>query len=152
MTTESKCKITPNFTLDEFTASSWAIENGVKNSPSLEQIQNIEYLARKIAQPIRDIFGPTIIKSGFRTPQVNRGVGGDRNSFHLEGLAMDFICSRSSMRSVFEWLVISDLPYHTCIDQIQQKGTIHIDIMRPRQRLLFLNAAGQYVEHPFAKR
>lgn len=41
---------------------------------------------------------PFIITSGFRTPEINAGVGGVENSAHLQGLAVDLLCRNS------EWL------------------------------------------------
>jgi len=41
-------------------------------------------------QRVRDILGPMTITSGTRTKAFNTKVGGSSNSYHLQGLAIDF--------------------------------------------------------------
>jgi uncharacterized protein YcbK (DUF882 family) len=85
-----KTQITKNFTLEEMTHSNTAVANGIKNIPNKEQIGNLETLAIKLLQPLRDIYGkPMAINSGFRNPQVNKLVGGVATSHHLVGKAAD---------------------------------------------------------------
>ena len=48
-------------------------------------------LCRNILEPLRQQFGPIIISSGFRSLEVNRGVGGAQSSQHLRGEAADIV-------------------------------------------------------------
>lgn len=79
-------KIAPNFSLSEFTVglpSNIVVPNSV--------LQNLKLLAQRL-QVIRDFYGkPMTITSGYRTPAHNRAVGGSRNSYHLKGMAADFV-------------------------------------------------------------
>lgn len=49
---------------------------------------------------MRDSMGmPVTVVSGFRTPEHNKAVGGEPNSAHLRGLAVDLAAIGSSSRS-----------------------------------------------------
>lgn len=42
-------------------------------------------------QVIRDILGPVIVNSAYRTPDYNARVGGAQNSYHMKGRAFDIV-------------------------------------------------------------
>lgn len=70
-------QISKNFTVEEFTYSRKAIENGIDNMPGESQIAAIRLLITQLIQPLRDRLGePIAITSGYRCPEVNRLVGG----------------------------------------------------------------------------
>ena len=84
-----------HFTLSEFFRSSTAAKNGIKNEPSIDAratiARNINLLVDNVLEPIRVMVRtPIIITSGYRSPQVNRLVGGVDNSQHMSGYAADF--------------------------------------------------------------
>lgn len=83
--------LSDHFTLFEFTRSGYAIENELDNIPNASQIASMKALCRNILEPLRQQFGPIIISSGFRSPEVNRGVGGAQSSQHLRGEAADIV-------------------------------------------------------------
>lgn len=86
-------QLTKNFTLEELTRSSIALMRGISNQPDSIQIGNLKKLCESLLQPIRDRLGlPIIITSGFRSPVLNKAVGGVANSRHLYGEAADIIC------------------------------------------------------------
>lgn len=74
-----------NFTLNEFVHASDSV---VPN----EQIKYNIYRLSEVAQRARDIINTKRFRvtSGYRSVGFNTKVGGDRNSYHLNGLAMDF--------------------------------------------------------------
>mgnify|MGYP001417709604 CR=1 FL=1 len=79
-------QISKNFTVEEFTYSRKAIENGIDNMPGESQIAAIRLLITQLIQPLRDRLGePIAITSGYRCPGVNRLVGGVVNSQHTRG-------------------------------------------------------------------
>ena len=82
-------QLSKNFSIDELTRSYEAERKGLDNTPSAKTIQNLILLARNILQPIRDSLGAVVIKSGYRSPLVNKAVGGSDTSDHLYGLAAD---------------------------------------------------------------
>ena len=98
-----------HFYFSEFFNSSTAAKNGIKNEPASDErgkvMVNIKLLVDNVLDPIRDmVCAPVIITSGFRSPQVNRLVGGVYNSQHMSGCAADFHVkgfTRSMMYKVF---------------------------------------------------
>ena len=82
----SEARLSQHFQLGEFTKSKYP---EVYNIPSHEAIANLkrlcvwlEVLREKASQPI-------IINSGYRSPQLNKKVGGVAGSNHLTGCAVD---------------------------------------------------------------
>ena len=83
-------KLSNNFTLAELCNSATGKRLGIQNVPGKEEIKNLELLAKNILQPIRDHFdAPIHIISGYRSPLLNKKVGGAKNSQHLFGQAAD---------------------------------------------------------------
>ena len=89
-------KLTKNFTLDEMCKSKKAKELRIKNVPSPKEVARLKVLCEKVLQPLRDYMGePVIINSGYRSPELNKKVGGVRDSQHLIGEAADINCKGS---------------------------------------------------------
>ena len=73
--------------LREFTQSSSHPE--VYNIPSHEVIYNLQNLCKWL-EVLRERYGgPILINSGYRSPQLNKKVGGASTSNHLTGCAAD---------------------------------------------------------------
>ena len=83
----SEAKLSDHFTLGEMTKSSSHPE--VYNIPSHEAIANLKRLCGWL-EVLRERAGRSIvINSGYRSPQLNRKVGGAPTSNHLTGCAAD---------------------------------------------------------------
>ena len=77
------------FTLEELTHSGTAVRLGIPNDPTDEQIQDLNRLMDYLDE-VREEFGqPIIVTSGFRSPRLNRAVGGSMTSQHVKGQAAD---------------------------------------------------------------
>jgi uncharacterized protein YcbK (DUF882 family) len=78
-------QLTKNFRLKEFHSSDGAdMPRSVYN--------NIKKLAVEL-QKIRDVWGePLHVNSGYRSPELNKKVGGASKSFHMLGMAADLSC------------------------------------------------------------
>ena len=91
----ANAKLSEHFTLGEFTKSNSHPE--VYNIPSHEAIANLTNLSkwlevlreRASPGPSKGRGEPIIINSGYRSPQLNRKIGGAPNSNHLTGCAVD---------------------------------------------------------------
>lgn len=86
-------KLTPNFTLDELTVSQTAERLGIDNDPPADIIDNLRGLA-SVLEEVRIVCNnrPVVVTSGYRSPIVNRMVGGSTRppSAHTLGYAADF--------------------------------------------------------------
>ena len=83
-------KLSANFSLNELTKSEFATRNGISNTASPLVIEKLQALTDNILQPVRNKFGPVIVTSGYRSPEVNKSVGGSTTSHHCFGYAADF--------------------------------------------------------------
>lgn len=91
-------KLSPNFTLDEMVQSERAERDEEllkqQQEPLQHVVDSLRYLCRTTLQPLRDKLGfPIRITSGYRSPDVNRAVGGSATSQHCFGQAADCILS-----------------------------------------------------------
>ena len=94
--------LSPNFTLKELTASDYAVRNGIDNTPSSEIIESLKRTCQGL-ELIRALVGgkPITIKSGYRCPKVNTGIGGARNSQHVVGEAADITIHGISNKELY---------------------------------------------------
>ena len=84
--TMENIKLSEHFQLSEF--CNW--QKYPANVPTTQQVANMAYGCRQLLEPAREAIGcPIIINSGFRNADVNRRVGGVKNSQHLQGQAAD---------------------------------------------------------------
>lgn len=102
-----------------------------------EYVQNAIRLA-KVWGEVREKFGsPIIITSGYRPSEVNRAVGGVRNSQHLYFCAVDMKPMNGDFRKL--WEVLKDSQFVGLGDAVfmgRNKGFFHGDI-RPGTRTIF---------------
>ena len=78
-------RLSAHFMLKEFLN----LKKYPENVPSMQVVVNLTYGCHQLLEPARQIVGPIIINSGFRNEDVNRRVGGVKNSQHLIGQAAD---------------------------------------------------------------
>ena len=107
-------KLSEHFSLRELTKT----KTGIENVPNEAQVENLKRLCRWLEQLRRrwnNIYGdgddPIIINSGFRSPEVNKAVGGVPTSNHTTGCAVDIRCIgiEQAIRYASLLLDISDL-------------------------------------------
>ena len=108
------CNLSEHFSLRELTKTN----TGIKNVPNEAQVENLKRLCRWLEQLRRrwnNLYGegddPIIINSGFRSPEVNKAVGGVATSNHLTGCAVDIRCTgqEQALRYASILLDLSDL-------------------------------------------
>ena len=107
-------KLSEHFTLGELCKTKTKLEN----VPNEEQVANLKRLCKwleKLRKRWNDLYGegddPIVINSGFRSPEVNKAVGGATLSNHLTGCAVDIRCAgiEQALRYAAILLDISDL-------------------------------------------
>lgn len=101
-------QLSKNLYLSEVTKSQTAIQKGIKNEPTKEEIQNLKDIAENIFQPIRDHFKvPIGISSGYRSKKLNQIIGGSKTSEHMSGRALDIdadIYGNITNRQIFDFI------------------------------------------------
>ena len=69
-------RLSKNFTLDELTRSNTALRLGIDNTPSKEHILKLRLLTTQFLQVLRDRIGILRVTSGYRSPELNKAIGG----------------------------------------------------------------------------
>ena len=134
-------QLTPHFSLAELTVTNQKIDN----TPSKEVIEVLRTTAFYM-EKVRELLGnvAVTINSGYRSPDVNRQVGGTSNSSHTYGYAVDFTAYGHTPLTIANILSKSNLKF----DQlIYEKSWIHISFdPRMRGNILTLKGKGKYVK------
>lgn len=131
-------QLSKNFQLHEFTRSQTATRRGIKNTPTPAQIESLRKLCVHVLQPVRDHYGqPIRISSGFRSPRLNRAIGGSSTSQHSKGEAADFEVPGVSNLAVCRWME-ANLNYDQLILEfytpgVPNSGWVHVSY-GPRMR------------------
>ena len=140
-------QISEHFTLEEFTASQTATRRGLNNTPSPQMIEKLKRTAQKMEQ-VRALLGkPIFINSAYRSPSVNRAIGGAATSQHCKGEAVDFVAPRfGTPKQICRAIMASNIVY----DQLIFEGSwVHISFAdKPRRSNLtavFRNGTASYL-------
>ena len=124
-----------HFTIEELYASDTAKRLGINNTPPLQQIIHLVYLAAYVLEPLRVAMNrPIKIGSGYRCEKLNKLVGGVSNSQHLKGQAVDISIDGDLEfgKRVFEYIK-NHLPFDQLIWEHNKSGTywVHVSYVFP---------------------
>ena len=82
--------ISKHISYKEGVYSRTALRRGIKNNPNAEQMENMVAIAEEVFEPLRVwVGGPIKINSFFRSPELNKAIGGSGKSQHCHGQAID---------------------------------------------------------------
>jgi zinc D-Ala-D-Ala carboxypeptidase len=129
-------KLSQSFTLDEFVFSQTAARLGIDNRPTSEHVEAMRALCIEVLQPLRDsLQGPLVISSGFRSPRLNKSVGGAASSQHMKGEAADIVAPSIPVRRLFKRMLELDLPFDQLIHEgSKQSAWVHVSFNPARLR------------------
>jgi hypothetical protein len=119
-----------HFTIQELYASATAKAKGIDNTPNLQQVINLVYLAAYVLEPLRVAMNePIKIGSGFRCQKLNKAVGGVYNSQHMKGQAAD-LCIDGDLEKGRRWFnyIRDHLPFDELIMEHNSKGTYWVHV------------------------
>ena len=129
-------RLSPNFTLEQLIVSPTAKKLGLSNVPTAEHIANMKYVCEKILEPVLAHFKkPIQINSSYRSPAVNKAVGGSATSQHSNGEAVDFEIPGMPNKQLADW-VADNLEFDQVILEFYNakdganSGWVHASIKR----------------------
>jgi zinc D-Ala-D-Ala carboxypeptidase len=128
--------LSPNFTLEEMTVSQTAERKGLSNKPTPKVLAELTKTAAQMEKVKAILDGkPVLVNSAYRSPVVNKAVGGVGTSAHCYGYAVDFIAPKfGTPLEICHALKNAGL----AMDQVIEEGTwVHVSF-DPRMR-------GQYL-------
>lgn len=138
--------MTKNFKESEFILSRIASEKGIDNTPTEEIKKQLLFTAAGMERIRALLKDPIIILSGFRSEKLNDAVGGSKNSQHIKGEAVDFVCPyfgtpKEVALQLNQWINVLG------IDQLICEGTwVHVSFtLKPRGEALTL-INGKYLK------
>jgi len=136
-------KLSPHFDLEEFIHSDTATRLGIDNTPTVEIIDNLTYLAGEL-EHVRTILGhPMLISSGFRSYALNDHLGSKRTSSHTKGLAVDFISpSYGNPCSIVSAIVKANINYDQVILEYDRWVHLSFHPTQPRKQALIIDRKG----------
>jgi hypothetical protein len=111
-------KLSANFSLAELTKTN---VRQFDNTPSMQVIENLQALVDNVLQPIRNKFGQVTVTSGYRSPEVNKAIGGSATSDHCFGFAADFEVAGVDNKELARW-VADNLKFKQLILEFYTKG------------------------------
>ena len=137
--------LSPHFTLEEMTRSEYAARRNLNNDPSETVIKNLARLCG-LLEEVRALVGRAIVvQSGYRSPEVNRGIGGSRNSQHISGCAADIRAVGLSADDLMLEVSESKVAYDQLI--LEFNSWVHISVpsvpsTKPRLQRLVIEKEG----------
>ena len=130
--------ISKHISYKEGVYSRTATRLGIKNNPNAEQMESMITIAEEVFEPFRMwVGGPIKINSFFRSPELNKAIGGSGKSQHCHGQAIDLddTFGRATNAEMFEFI-----KEHLDFDQIiwefgdeTNPDWVHISYVSPEQ-------------------
>mgnify|MGYP003641492634 CR=1 FL=1 len=85
-----KKKISNHISYKEGTGSNTAKRDGILNKPTDDILKNMQEIAEKVFEPLRQWADePINVNSFYRCPKLNAAIGGSKTSSHMFGKAID---------------------------------------------------------------
>ena len=129
--------VSEHFSLEEVTHTDTGLDNEIPEPLK----QNATRLAETILEPLRVILGPMRVNSWFRSPGVNKAVGGVESSYHRLALAADVVPNGDVFKAFKMALtLLAELPIDQIIYEHHNSSWIHIGAAKdgesPRRQAL----------------
>ena len=99
--------VSKHISLKEATRSNTAERLGINNFPDNDTLVNMQELAENIFEPLRrHVNSPIYITSFYRSPELNKAIGGSESSQHCEGKAIDIddVYSKVTNAVMFDYI------------------------------------------------
>ena len=140
--------ISEHISLKEALRSNTAKRLGIDNMPDNETLVTMQVTAQHIFEPLRNHFNePIYISSFYRSPKLNKAIGGSAKSQHCKGEAIDIddVYSKATNAEFFNYIKES-LEFDQLIWEFgndQQPDWVHVSYNLGRNRMRILKAVKQ---------
>jgi zinc D-Ala-D-Ala carboxypeptidase len=143
--------LSPHFSYEELIHSAEALRHGISNVPGPQQLANLRALANAQLEDCRAIVGPMHVDSGYRSPPVNKLVGGALTSQHMDGNACDWVPqdpASMTIQEAYEAILNSSVAYDQLIYEFG--AWVHVsrapDGHQPRHMAIMI---GSWTDHKY---
>lgn len=130
-------KISKYVCYGEIIRSDTARRMGINNEPDEETIKKIKLLCKNVFDKARAHFDvPMFVSSCFRSPEVNKAIGGAKNSQHMRGEAIDIDCDvfgKVTNRALFEY-IRDNLKFDQLLWEGGVNGWVHVSYKKTGNR------------------
>lgn len=136
-------QLSEHFNLQEFEASATAARRGIVNRVPDDLLPAVTRTAEQLEIVRARLDAPIIVLSGYRSPELNRAVGGAKQSQHMRGEAADIIVPRvGSPLAVCHRIVDVGIVFDQLIHEYG--GWTHISFVpeNPRHQVLTIDRRG----------
>lgn len=148
--------LSPKVSLLSATKSDTAIRFGIDNTPNQVQLENMIRVSDKVIEPILSRYPMAFVSSFFRSPALNKKIGGAKNSQHMTGEAVDIDSPDNKANiDVFnfakEYLTFDQLIYESP-DANGTPSWVHVSLKDRDNRgqvLVYLGSTKKYI--PFGE-
>lgn len=130
-------KASEHFPWDEVVHTDTGLENEIPETLEANAVR----LAEEVLEPLRVLLGPLTVNSWYRSPGVNKAVGGEERSYHRLALAADVVPSGNVFNKFKLALTLLDeLPIDQIIFEHRNSSWIHVGTAKdgetPRKQAL----------------
>jgi len=102
-------RISKHISYKEATRSATALRLGIDNKPNEYHLQNMEMVAKKVFEPLREaVDAPIKINSFYRCEELNKAIGGSSKSQHCQGRAIDIDDIYGHVSNAYMYYYIKD--------------------------------------------
>lgn len=124
-------RLSPHFTLRELVTTSHRMIDNRPHDPDI--VVRLRALCLNYLEPVRRIFGPLYVSSGYRCPALNGKIGGSKTSAHMFGCAADFVSAYGTATTeIVRWIADSNLDFDQVIDEHSSTSDwVHLGMLRP---------------------
>lgn len=132
-------QLSKHFSLEELTVTN----KNIDNTPDPKSLQSLKHTAQQMELVRTLLDNPIRVTSAYRSPAVNKAVGGATSSQHLKGQAVDFTCtSYGTPRDIVLALKSSDIEYDQLICEYNSWVHISFNTNNNRKQALIIDAQG----------
>ena len=130
-------QLSPHFSLEEMIRT----KVDLPNQPGDRELSNLQLLCVKVLEPLRlKLRRPIRVTSGYRSPDVNKAVGGVPSSHHVIGCAADLVVDDLSPDDVVA--ALRSIPGIRWTQLIREPSWVHVSYVVGNLKCETLRAIG----------